>query len=292
LQTDPIAIKLRVRLSFAVAHPGESAKAEHETMQRSALKDIRRFFTWNQELSNRVRRLLARTVPACGPDGMLDFRDRVLPSLLKPGAHILEIGGGKHPAIPANVKEELSLHIVGQDISEDELLRAEAGLYDRILVGDVSTVKMTGNYDLIFSRAVLEHVEDPAAAIANLAQVLTPGGVMAHVMPCRNAPFAVLNRWLGNRLARRVLFTLFPKKRSNSGFPARYRDCTPTALARACHRSGLKVLKVLPYYNSSYTSFFVPLYTVEALRQAATASLRLRDYAESFCIIARRPKAS
>jgi SAM-dependent methyltransferase len=256
------------------------------------VKGIRRFFAWNQELSNRERRLLARVVPACGPDGMVDFRDRVLPSLLKPGGRVLEIGGGRHPAIPANVKEELGLHIVGQDISEGELLRAPAGLYDRILVGDVSTLQMTGSYDLIFSRAVLEHVEDPAAAIANLARVLAPGGIMAHVLPCRNAPFAVLNRWLGNRLARRVLFTLFPEKRANSGFLAHYHDCTPTGLSRACRRSGLEVLKVIPYYNSSYTSFFVPLYTVEALRQAATASLRLRDYAESFCIIARRLKAS
>ncbi|MFL5402218.1 MAG: class I SAM-dependent methyltransferase [Gemmatimonadales bacterium] len=250
---------------------------------------VRRFIELNRRLSRWERSLVARLVPGCAPDGQLDFRDRVLPSLLQRGARVLDVGGGKFPGIPLQTKRDLDLHIVGLDLSESELTAAPRGAYDSIVVGDVATVSIPGTYDLIFSRAVLEHVADPAGAVANLAAVLRPGGIMAHVMPCRNAPFAVLNRWLGNRMARRVLFSVFPEKRKNSGFPALYRDCTPGALARACRDAGLEVVQVLPYYSSDYTSFFAPFYTLETARQALMCALRLENLAEVFAILARQP---
>jgi hypothetical protein len=114
---------------------------------------------------------------------------------------------------------------------------------------------------------------------------------MAHVVPCGNAPFALLNRSLGNRLARTVLFAVFPEKRKNSGFQAYYRDCTPSRMARLCQNNGLEVARLTPYYNSDYTSFFVPLYTVEMLRQVASCRLGLRDLCEGFTIVARAPGA-
>ena len=126
-------------------------------------------------------------------------------------------------------------------------------------------------------------------AIANLAGVLAPGGVMAHVVPCRNAPFAILNRALGNRLARRVLFAIFPEKERNSGFPAYYRGCTPGTLTRLCRENGLQVVQVNTYYNSDYTSFFAPLYTIEMLRQVVTCRLGLEEMCEVFSIVARAP---
>ncbi len=250
---------------------------------------VRRLIAWNRRISRWERAQVARLVPGCAPDAMRDFGDRILPGLLKPGARILEVGGGKIPAIPLDTKQRLGLHVVGQDISETELSMAPRGAYDATLVGDIATVPLPGRFDLIFSRAVLEHVADPSAAIANLARALAPGGIMAHVLPCRNAPFAVVNRWMGNRLARRVLFAVFPEKRFDSGFLAYYRDCTPSGLSKACRGSGLEVLQVNPYYNSDYTSFFAPIYTIETMRQAATCLLRAENFAEAFSIIARAP---
>jgi SAM-dependent methyltransferase len=250
---------------------------------------IRQFIQWNRSVSRWQRSLIARIAPDCAPDGQLDFRDRVLPSLLKPGQRILEVGGGKYPAIPIPTKQDLGLRVVGLDISEAELAGAPAGAYDAIIVGDVATASISGEFDLIFSRAVLEHVADPSAALANLARVLAPGGIMAHVLPCRNAPFAILNRWLGNRMARRLLFAMYPEKRRNSGFPAFYRDCTPAGLSRACRACGLEIVQILPYYNTDYTAFFAPLYTLETLRQALMSLLRLENFAESFAIMARNP---
>jgi 2-polyprenyl-6-hydroxyphenyl methylase/3-demethylubiquinone-9 3-methyltransferase len=213
----------------------------------------------------------------------------VLPSLLKPRLRVLDVGGGKHPAISLQTKQRLGLRVIGMDISETELVQAPAGAYDEIVVGDVATSKIPGAYDLIFSRTLMEHVADPPAAIANMASVLAPGGIMAHVMPCRNAPFAILNRGLGNRAARRLLFTIFPEKAKNSGFQAYYRDCTPSRLTRLCRQNGLELLQAKPYYNSEYTSFFAPIYTVEVLRQTLMCVLRLEDFSEGFTILAQAP---
>ena len=171
---------------------------------------LRRFIDLNRRVSRWERSLVSRLVPGCAADGTVDFRDRVLPSLIRPGMRVLDVGGGKEPAISPAMKQRYGLAITGLDVSATELEQAPAGSFDQTIVGDVATVSIPGSYDLIFSRAVLEHVANPRAAIANLARVLAPGGTMAHFMPCGNAPFAVLNRWLGNKAARRLLFSIFP----------------------------------------------------------------------------------
>jgi len=250
---------------------------------------LRRFIDLNRRVSRWERSVVSRLVPGCAADGTVDFRDRVLPSLIRPGMRVLDVGGGKEPAISPAMKQRYGLRITGLDVSATELEQAPAGSFDQTIVGDVAAVSIPGSYDLIFSRAVLEHVANPRAAIANLARVLAPGGTMAHFMPCGNAPFAVLNRWLGNKAARRLLFSIFPEKAEGSGFLAYYRECTPSRLLRICRENGLELDRIYPYYNSDYTSFFAPAYTLETLRQALMCSLHLSDFAESFAVVVRKP---
>lgn len=252
---------------------------------------VRRFIEWNRGVSRWQRAQLARVIPECGIDGPRDFRERVLPGLLRAGQRVLDVGGGKHPAISLQTKRDLGLHVVGLDVSAAELAEAPSGAYDATIVGDVATVGIPGRYDLVFSRSVIEHVADPRGALANLAGVMAPGGLMAHVIPCRNAPFAMLNRWLGNDAARRLLFAIFPEKEEHSGFRVYYRECTPGRLARICREHHLEIVRIVPYYNSGYTSFFAPLYTVEMLRQALMCSLRLENLAEAFSIVVRAPES-
>jgi hypothetical protein len=48
-------------------------------------------------------------------------------------------------------------------------------------------------------------------------------------------------------------------------------------------------MKVIPYYNSGYTSFFAPLYTIEMVRQVLMCRLGLQNFSESFALVARAP---
>lgn len=223
--------------------------------------------------------------------GLTDFRTRILPGVLRPGLRVLDVGGGRCPAIDVWTKQRLNLHVVGLDISATELALAPEGAYDRCLVGDVTTAELADEFDLVFSITVLEHVRDVPAALANMARALTAGGTMLHFLPCRHAPFAVLNRLLGNRLARWLLHLLYPFARGRTGFEAFYDECVPSRMAGHLAHLGFERIATTPYYLSEYLRFFPPAHALELLRQLAVMRLGASDFAESFAIVAESPRA-
>ncbi len=247
---------------------------------------LQRFFQLNVRISRGQSDLVRRLVPQEG--GLTDFLVRVVPALLRPGLRVLDVGGGRWPTIDPQQVRRLGLHVVGLDISRDELARAPAGAYAQTIVGDVSSVAIPGRFDLVVSKAVLEHVADNRAALARLAQCLAGGGVMAHFVPCRHAPFALVNRLLGNRLARGLLLAIYPWRRTLAGFQAHYDLCVPSRLARYCRQLGLEIVELRPYYVSEYFEFLSPLHSLDLGRQLLMQGLRVADLAETFVLVARR----
>lgn len=250
---------------------------------------FRRFVDLNVRVSRWEQRLVDRSLSR--RNGMIDFQQRILPALLRPGTRVLDVGGGKQPAVDPVTKQRLGLYVVGLDISEQELSLAPRGLYDRVIVGDVAETSIDEQFDVILSRTVLEHVGSTRRALAHLTGALAEGGVMAHFMPCRNAPFAIINRVLGHHLARRTLFGLYPETQRTAGFPAYYDQCVPSRMRRLCEEYGLEVAEVVPYYVSEYFRCFAPAFTVELLRQLLVMRLNVQDWAETFTVIARKPTA-
>lgn len=222
-------------------------------------------------------------------NGWHDFRQRIVPALLGNDMSILDVGGGKAPQLDRSVKQHFQLHVTGVDISADELAQAPADSYDSAIVGDVATTDLGGPYDLILSTTVLEHVADIPAAVTNMTAALRPGGLMAHFLPCRRAPFAIANRMLGNAVARRILFALFPEKRTYGGFPAYYDRCVPSQLKRLCEQHGLEHIRAESYFASEYLSFCAPMHAVDVIRQLSFQKLGLSDFCETMAIIARKP---
>lgn len=240
----------------------------------------------NRRISRRIdaaaRRLGRR-------DGNFLFVSETLPGLLHPGQRILDVGGGKNPGIAPEVKHSLSLTVDGLDVSEDELRRAPPNAYDKTFVSDVASAHLTEKYDLIFSCAVLEHVQGVKSAMATLASALKPGGTMAHFVPNAFAPFAVANKVLGVDRARRVLFSAFPAARHLQGFAAYYEDCWPSRFREICHENGLEVVSLVPHFCSGYAHFFWPLHGVDVTRQLLLMGAHATDLCEAFTIVARRP---
>ncbi len=204
---------------------------------------------WSAQADRLAQRWFGRTA------GLDDFSTRVVPGLLRPGTRVLDVGGGRAPCLDAATVRLLGLHMTGADISAAELAAAPTGSYQATIVGDVGAQPIPGCYDLIISRAVLEHVADTRVAIGNLAAALAEGGVMAHFMPCRNAPFALLNRLLGERLSQRLLWSVYPETVGIAGFPAFYRNCIPSRMAALLLDSGIEPLEVKPYFASEYLRF-------------------------------------
>jgi 2-polyprenyl-3-methyl-5-hydroxy-6-metoxy-1,4-benzoquinol methylase len=249
---------------------------------------LSKFIALNAKLSFKLSDLAERI--AGRRNGLIEFLGEVLPSQLKPGMRVLDVGGGKFPAISTYLKQQLALHVTGLDIAAEQLEQAPPGSYDETIVGDVATAALDAScYDLIVSVTVLEHVRDNHRALANLGQALAPDGVMLHFVPCGNAPFARVNALLGHRLAKRVLYTLQPSASEMAGFPSYYDHCTPRQLTRLLSEQGLTVAEIKPYYFSEYLRFCVPLYAVELARQLLMQGLGLKSLAEAFAIIARKP---
>ena len=141
-------------------------------------------------MSATERRSAARTAVVW--DALLPVLDGLVD---EQGGDVLDIGGGTG-GFAVRVAE-LGHRVLVVDPSPDALAaldrRArERGVADRVTgqQGDLSSlldVTGTGTTDLVLCHGVLEVVDDPAAALATLARVVRPGGVLSLLVAQRHA---------------------------------------------------------------------------------------------------------
>jgi 2-polyprenyl-3-methyl-5-hydroxy-6-metoxy-1,4-benzoquinol methylase len=164
---------------------------------------------------------------------------------------LLDAGCGS--ALPIAVPE--GVRLVGLDISPEALALNER--LDAKIVGDVQTYPLPArSYDVVVCWTVLEHVRDPGAAVANLAQSLKPGGMLVIGVP---------NIWSLKGLATKLTphrfhiwayrrFFRFPQAGTPGYGPYRTylrREIAPERLARVAHENGLDSLYETTYNPSA-----------------------------------------
>jgi SAM-dependent methyltransferase len=242
-------------------------------------------FRWQQQWCYRFDRILPSEFSVSGGG---DFTRNLIPAHLTNNLTIYDVGGGKNPAISADLKARYNLRIVGLDIDPQELMHAPEGCYDRVIVADICRYRGTTEADLVICRAVLEHVVDADQALAGLASIAKPGGYLLLFIPSRNAIFARLNMVLPERVKRRLMFTIPPEKERLHGFPARYDRCTPLDMKRLAGRHGLEVERQILYYKSKYFSFFLPLYVLWRTYQLGLKAMAGEQAAETFSLVLRK----
>jgi 2-polyprenyl-6-hydroxyphenyl methylase/3-demethylubiquinone-9 3-methyltransferase len=221
-------------------------------------------------------------------DGSRFFRGEFLASFLRRDQRIVDLGSGRFPCIDKTTKERLSLHVTGIDISAAELAAAPAGSYDETVVADVTAYRGTGDADLVLSHAVLEHVHGTDKAFQAIASMVKPGGRVALFVPSRNAVFARLNLLLPERMKRALLH---PEKKQGhgGGWPACYDRCTPAGFAALAHLSGLEVIRIEPFFASSYFMVVTPVYVLWRTWLLAFRAVAGNEAAETFCMELRKP---
>lgn len=135
------------------------------------------------------------------------------PAVSDPALHIVDLGGGTGGPAAALAGQGHRVTVV--DPSPDALAAlkrraAEAGLAE-LLVGvqgdaaQAAELLGTGAADVVVCHQVLEYVDDPAEALAGIARLLRPGGLLSLAVALR--PAAVLAQaWAGHLdAARRAL---------------------------------------------------------------------------------------
>jgi 2-polyprenyl-3-methyl-5-hydroxy-6-metoxy-1,4-benzoquinol methylase len=220
-------------------------------------------------------------------DGNRDFVNQFVPQFIRPGARLVDVGGGKQPYLGVRTKSSLGVHVTGLDISQEELDQAPVGAYDATICADISTYRGVNDADIIVCQAVLEHVRSVEGAFEAFASMLKPEGLALIFLPSRNAVYARLNLLLPDALKRKILFYVFPKSKKAQGFTSYYDRCTPREFQRLAKQHGFRVEVQRLYYTSSYFSCFFPIHLLwrmwvllfraaDKLQAAETFSMALR----------------
>lgn len=127
---------------------------------------------WQQR---RLRETVGRDVEAAEPDVLRRLQERVdalLAGVERP-VRILDAGCGKQLQIPI----ASSRHVVGIDISPEQV--AKNPEVDEGIVGDVQTYPFEpAAFDVVVCWNVLEHLEEPRAALANFERALRSPGLL------------------------------------------------------------------------------------------------------------------
>lgn len=211
--------------------------------------------------------------------------DKAVAGALRPGIRILDVGGGREPTVPAD-RRPPGCHYVGLDLSAGELARAPVGEYDATIVGDVAVRRpeLEGQFDLIISWQVLEHVSPLAVAIANLRSYLRPEGMLVAQLSGAFSVFGMLNWILPRRLGSAGMTFLLGRD-PETVFPAHYDDCWHRRLRRMF--GGWTKARITPCYQGAvYFSFFAPLMALYLVYENWSAGHP--DLATHYLIVARR----
>jgi SAM-dependent methyltransferase len=172
-----------------------------------------------------------------------------------PAPRILELGGGRRPSFAlSDLPDRVSSYTVN-DVSADELALT-APEYDKAcfdVAGDVS--EFEGQFDVVFSRALAEHVQDGEAMHRNVLKLLKPGGVALHMIPTLYSWPFVLNRLLPERLSHKILVSLFPHRKTEAPkFPAFYSWCygNRDKMTRMFKGIGYSKVDIRTFYGHHY----------------------------------------
>jgi SAM-dependent methyltransferase len=228
----------------------------------------------------------AGRLPARYGSRMQDVLLEKLRPLLVDGVRILDVGAGRSPTIAPQDRPP-GCEYVGLDISAQELESAPSGAYDSSVVHDISSPYAgLRDFDLVLSWQVLEHVSDLNRTLANLGEMLRPGGVLLAQTSGSYAAFALLARVMPHRL-RVYAMARFLGHREEQKFPTSYDRCTEKAIRAML--SGWASVEIVPHYRGApYFGMVRQLQRVYLVYENTVARRHATNLATHYLIIARR----
>lgn len=250
---------------------------------------VGRFMAANRRLCRRVERFLPTDFR---PHMRTIHRDQVANLLNeRPGQVVLDVGAGRTSAFLPLVAERDTHLIIAMDLSEVEL-RCNPELTAKVVADAAASgfPLRDNSVDVLASHQVVEHIADAAVFFGNCANVLRPGGRLAHTFACKFAPFALINQLIPNWLARRLLGWLHPDWRQDAvGFPAFYNRCYFGQINRLLIEKGFdKATWLMDYYQAGYFDFFFPLYLAMLTCDLVTWYFGIRNLAGGIMVVAQK----
>lgn len=259
------------------AKSGASLKAR---VAGKLMSGLRRFVAGNRTL---CRAFELRFPSFFGsPSYQDELRRRVVASLEECSGDVLEIGGIDRPFLSKDDR----YRYVGMDIEEKPRCH---DVYDRFVVQSVED-PISGEYDLVMSITLLEHVEDNAISISNIFDALRPARETHHYIPGKGHPYALALRAVGPRWQKRLIHTLRPKAVEETGYPTFFDHCTARDMVRVFEGVGFEAVHVKTFYRANdYFAFFFPAFIAVTVFENICKALDWTRFASGFVISGRKP---
>ncbi len=206
---------------------------------------------------------------------------------LKDAGIVYDVGGGKHCRYIDFVGEGTMVYAL--DISAEEL-DANSGIKEKIVTDVCKDIPIPyGKVDMITSSSVVEHLTEPVKYYENAYNALKSGGIFINMFPCRYAVFAMVNRVLPKKFARNLLYFFQPGAKKDCGFPAYYKGLYYKRVIKDLRDRGFRIKGVyLRYLQADYYTFFVPLFLVNYVWDAAMKKLGIKNGATHMLIVAEK----
>lgn len=205
-----------------------------------------------------------------------------------------ELGGGASPLLADESTWGFVPTRAIYDISVEEMDKASEHLDKRQADLCTPLEGAGGEYDLVFSKMLCEHLPDPEAFHRNCFHLLRPGGRSVHFFPTLYAAPFVLNRVIPEQTARKVLGVVQPGRLDNpltEKFPAYYRWCrgpTPASLRRY-EALGFEVEEWRAGFGHSYYSRLGSLDRLEQVKARALVKRPVRSLTAFATVVLRKP---
>lgn len=196
----------------------------------------------------------------------------------KSAKQILELGGVSRPVLQKTDNRSY----IGIDI--DDKFNHEQ-FYDRFYCQSVES-KFPVKADLIFSKYLMEHVKDVEKSYVNQISALMDKGKIVHLYPLGYHPFSLLNRLIGNRMARLIIPIIRPGVEGITGYPAFYSLGSAYSLEKFLkQRKGIKVECKYYYGAVDYFSFFFPIALLVSIFNFIVRTFRMKIFASNVIVV-------
>ena len=202
--------------------------------------------------------------------------------------HVCEIGGGRSPLFTPEELAQFDVEYTVLDVSQDEL--DMAGPEYRKLCCNIEDTDREPEFDLMYSKMVIEHVSDTGKAYANIHDKLKPGGICLNFHPTLYAFPFIVNLLFPETLTRKILGMAFPSRVSEeSKFPARYSWCFASEkITGRLKDLGFRSATIVPFFGHAYYKSIPVLRSIENWFRGVTRRREMKTFASYAYTIVRR----
>jgi SAM-dependent methyltransferase len=206
---------------------------------------------------------------------------------LAPGQTVLDAGCGRYMKFSKELAD--GRQVFGIDLESTLDTRNQTAPFG--VRGNLSQLPFKAeSFDMVISRSVVEHLDDPPQVFREFCRVLRPGGKVVIVTPNRYDYVSIIASVTPYRLHRSLVSKIF-RVSEEDVFPTLYRANTLSSIRKALTGAGLieKELDTVNHYPA-YLMFSPVLFRLGMLYERLTALPLFRSLRGSIlCVFEKQP---